>query len=55
MIERTGIRILGDVAVNHYTVHLKRKDGKKRSMRITHTWVREEAGWKVLGGMSDSQ
>jgi hypothetical protein len=54
-IERTGIRILGDVAVNHYAVHLKWKDGKKRSMRITHTWVREETGWKVLGGMSDSQ
>ena len=54
-IERAGIRILGNVAVNHYAVHLKWKDGKKRSMRITHTWVREENGWKVLGGMSTSQ
>jgi hypothetical protein len=51
-IERTGIRVLEDVAVNHYTIHLKEKDGKRRSMRITHTWVRDKTGWKVLGGMS---
>ena len=54
-IERVGIRILGNVAVNHYVVHLNWKDGKKRSMRITHTWVREEGRWKVLSGMSTSQ
>ena len=53
-IERTGIRVLGDVAVNHYAVHRKWQDGKQRSMRITHTWVREKNGWKVLGGMSAS-
>jgi len=54
-IERAGIQIVGNVAVNHYLVHLIGKDGKKRSMRITHTWVREEKGWKVLGGMSAGQ
>jgi hypothetical protein len=54
-IERMGFSKLKNVAVNHYSVHLKWKDGQKRSMRITHTWVREDAGWKVLGGMSDSQ
>jgi ketosteroid isomerase-like protein len=57
-IERTGIVVLGDVAVNHYTVHLKSPDaeeGKKlRSLRITHTLVRGRTGWKVLGGMSAS-
>jgi len=51
-IEPAGIRVLGNVAVNHYTVRLIFKDGKKRSMRITHTWIREKGGWKVLGGMS---
>jgi hypothetical protein len=54
-IERMGIRVLGNVAVNHYWVHLKWDDGRKRSMRITHTWVREAAGWKILGGMSAGQ
>lgn len=54
-IEPAGIRFLGNVAVNYYVAHLKWKDGRKRSMRITHTWVREEGRWKVLGGMSTSQ
>ena len=58
-IEPAGIRILGNVAVNHYTVHLRSKDGKakekKRSMRITHTWIQDRTGWRVLGGMSHSQ
>jgi len=53
-IEPTGIRVLGNVAVNHYTVSMKWENGRKQSMRITHTWVREEDGWKILGGMSDS-
>lgn len=59
MIEPTGIQVLGDVAVNHYRVHLTSKDGdakeRKRSMRITHTWIQSGSGWKILGGMSDSE
>ncbi|MBC8876237.1 MAG: nuclear transport factor 2 family protein [Planctomycetes bacterium] len=55
----TGIRILGNVAVNHYRVILTSKDDNaketKRSMRITHTWIRNGGGWKILGGMSDSE
>jgi len=53
-IDPTGIQVLGNVAVNHYTVHLTWEDGteKTRSMRITHTWIRDATGWKVLGGMS---
>jgi len=58
-IKPTGIRILGNVAVNHYRVHLTQKDGSpketKRSMRITHTWIQNGSGWKILGGMSDSE
>jgi hypothetical protein len=58
-IAPAGIRILGKVAINHYTVHLRPTDGraeqKERSMRITHTWIQDRAGWKVLGGMSDAQ
>ncbi|MBN1418606.1 MAG: hypothetical protein JXP34_07490 [Planctomycetes bacterium] len=44
--------------MNHYTIHIPSKDpdGKdeERSMRITHTWLREDGVWKVLGGMSAS-
>lgn len=56
-IEPKGIRVRGDVAVNYYTVRLTARDGEgqepTRSMRIVHTWIREPAGWKMLGGMSD--
>jgi len=58
-IEPAGIRIVGNVAVNYYTVHLKSTDAgakqRERSMRITHTWIQGRSGWKVLGGMSDAQ
>lgn len=55
-IDRGGVVFCGDVAVNHYRIHLTTTDEKgiaeRSSLRITHTWVREDGGWKVLGGMS---
>jgi len=55
-IERAGIRVTGNVAINFYTVHFLKKDeaGKeqKESRRITHTWIKDDSGWKILGGMS---
>ncbi len=55
-IERAGIRVTGNVAVNFYTVHFLKKDdaGKeqKESRRITHTWIRDGSRWTILGGMS---
>ena len=56
MIERAGIRSLGDVALTQYIIHVNMSDttgaAKTRSSRITHTWVKEGASWKLLGGMS---
>jgi hypothetical protein len=47
------------VAINYYTIHfLKKNDAgeeQKESRRITHTWVRDGSGWKILGGMSKPQ
>ncbi len=55
-IERGGIRLLGEVALTQYTIHVKCSDtagvGKTQSSRITHSWVKEGACWKLLGGMS---
>ena len=55
-IEPAGIRAHENIVVNHYTVHLASKDERgqdqTRSMRITHTWIREGGTWKLLGGMS---
>jgi len=55
-IERAGIRVLGDVALTQYTIHVNCGDTadvkKTQSSRISHTWVKEGARWKLLGGMS---
>jgi ketosteroid isomerase-like protein len=58
-IERAGIRVAGNVAVNYYTLHFLRKDDtgreRKETRRIMHTWIREGSQWKILGGMSKQQ
>jgi hypothetical protein len=58
-IERAGIRLLGDAALTQYAIHIKCSDtadaAKAQSSRITHTWVKEDACWKLLGGMSCDQ
>jgi ketosteroid isomerase-like protein len=55
-IEREGIRVLGEVALTQYIIHVNCSDtsavAKTQSSRITHTWVKEGDSWKLLGGMS---
>ncbi|MBM4146420.1 MAG: nuclear transport factor 2 family protein [Nitrospira sp.] len=55
-IERAGIRMLGEVALTQYIIHVNCGDTaevtKTQSSRITHTWVKEGSVWKLLGGMS---
>jgi ketosteroid isomerase-like protein len=55
-IERAGIRVQGDVAITHYvlvaTANGAGDGGQARITRITHTWIRENRDWKILGGMS---
>lgn len=54
-IERAGIRVIGEVALTQYTIHVNCPDAngltKTQSTRTTHTWVKEGGRWKVLGGM----
>lgn len=58
-IERAGIRLLGEVALTQYIIHVNCSDTsgetKTQSSRITHTWVQEGPHWKLLGGMSYDQ
>ena len=56
-IERAGIRVLGNVAINHYIMHYSLMPGgeKTESVRMTHTWIREGSQWRILGGMSNNQ
>ena len=56
-IERKGIQVISNVAINHYLLHVSsvNEDGEqiKQSFRMTHTWLKEDGQWKILGGMSN--
>jgi ketosteroid isomerase-like protein len=58
-VERAGIQVLGPVALTQYTLQVTcatvDEAPKTQSSRITHTWVKEHASWKLLGGMSYDQ
>ena len=55
-IERAGLQRSGDAALTQYTLHVNCPEAsgtsRTQSSRITHTWVRQEGQWKLLGGMS---
>jgi ketosteroid isomerase-like protein len=52
------IRVIGEVALVHYRVDLEilnaGGDRLENSYRITHTWLKDEGSWKILGGMSST-
>jgi hypothetical protein len=57
-IEQLAVRVTRDIAINHYrikanwaksdTAEVVRID----ALRITHTWIRTNDTWQILGGMS---
>jgi ketosteroid isomerase-like protein len=58
-IKREGIRIIEGVVITHYLLNLSWIDDEgaeqTRESRLTHTWVKEDSKWKILGGMSSRQ
>jgi len=55
-ITSRAVHVTGNVGIAHYAVKsvYTDRDGKKQTdhLRITHTWLKTESGWKILGGMS---
>jgi len=51
-----SVTVLDDVAVTFYTVHTiyRAADGTESSgdSRLTHTWLRTDGSWRIVGGMS---
>jgi ketosteroid isomerase-like protein len=51
-----AIQMTGDIAVACYwmTYEWLDKDGHgaMRTVRVTHTWLRDGKGWRIIGGMS---
>ena len=55
-LQPADIQVRGNIAVNYYRITYKwlDKDGKgtPRTVRVTHTWLKEDKAWKIIGGMS---
>lgn len=56
-IEQVAIQITGDIAVTQYRIKMnwandQGPETKNDTMRITHTWLRKDGTWQIIGGMS---
>ncbi len=59
-IEQLAVHVTGDIAIDHYRLKANWARGdtagvgvvRTDAMRITHTWVRRDRTWQIIGGMS---
>ena len=57
-IEERAVHVTGDVAIDHYRIKANWAKGdtgkvaRTDTVRITHTWIRTNGRWQILGGMS---
>jgi ketosteroid isomerase-like protein len=57
-IEQRAIKVTGDIAITHYRIKMNWGKGdtagvdRTDTVRITHTWIKTNDTWQILGGMS---
>jgi ketosteroid isomerase-like protein len=56
-IEQLAIQVTGNVATNYYRINAAwanraGTEVKNEKLRITHTWIRSDGTWQIIGGMS---
>jgi hypothetical protein len=53
-IKPAGISVITNVSIVHYHIISKDEEGNQIGdrFRITHTWIKVDGNWKVMGGMS---
>ena len=56
-IEQLAIKMTGDIAMDYYRINAAWANGtdaevKTDRLRITHTWIRTDDTWQIIGGMS---
>jgi hypothetical protein len=57
-IEQLAVRVIGDIAIDHYRIKENWASSdtgevvRTDALRITHTWIRTNSTWQILGGMS---
>ena len=47
-----AVRVLGNVGIVQYHVHIKATPGVDQRLRVSRTWLRSDGGWKLIAGMS---
>jgi hypothetical protein len=52
----TGVRVIGDTAVNHYKIRFegRKLDGSvfREVICVSHTWIKENFQWKLMSGIA---
>jgi ketosteroid isomerase-like protein len=57
-VEQRAINVTRDIAINHYRIKANWAEGntgkvaRTDALRITHTWIRNNDTWQIIGGMS---
>jgi hypothetical protein len=57
-IEQLAINVTGAIAINHYRIKMNwaeadtGKVARTDALRVTHTWIRNNDAWQIIGGMS---
>ena len=57
-IEQLAAQMTGDIAINYYRIKANWTKGetgevaRTDAIRITHTWIKTNGTWQILGGMS---
>jgi Domain of unknown function (DUF4440) len=46
-----AVETFGDVAITHY-VWPASSELPEQKIRVTHTWLKDRTGWRIIGGMS---
>ena len=56
-IEQLAIQVTDNIAINYYRIKATWANGegaevRTHRLRITHTWIRTQGTWQIIGGMS---
>ena len=56
LVDKAGVRIVGNTAINHYKIDFAGKTNEgaefRESLHVAHTWIKENSEWKLLSGMA---
>lgn len=55
-IEQLAIQVIRDVGIVHYRIKMVwsgpgATESNTQSLRVTHTWLRTNGSWQIIGGM----